>query len=77
LEANLNTAKKIQNLDRPYLNATEEAYFIHYGKSQFHAEVKRRPDFPQPVRLSSSKILWKRSDLEKWLQEQIEVIQKQ
>jgi predicted DNA-binding transcriptional regulator AlpA len=73
----LNTAKKIQNLDRPYLNATEAAYFIHYGKSQFHAEVKRRPDFPQPVRLSSSKILWKRSDLEGWLQEQIEFRQKQ
>jgi len=73
----LNTAKKIQNLDRPYLNATEAAYFIHYGKSQFHAEVKRRPDFPQPVRLSSSKILWRRSDLEEWLQEQIEFRQKQ
>lgn len=73
----MNTAKKIQNLDRPYLNATEAAYFIHYGKSQFHAEVKRRPDFPQPVRLSSSKILWKRSDLEGWLQEQIEFRQKQ
>lgn len=73
----MNTAKKIQNLDRPYLNATEAAYFIHYGKSQFHAEVKRRPDFPQPVRLSSSKILWKRTDLEEWLQEQIEFRQKQ
>ena len=73
----MNTAKKIQNLDRPYLNATEAAYFIHYGKSQFHAEVKRRPDFPQPVRLSSSKILLKRSDLEGWLQEQIEFRQKQ
>ena len=73
----MNTAKKIQNLDRPYLNATEAAYFIHYGKSQFYAEVKRRPDFPQPVRLSSSKILWKRSDLEGWLQEQIEFRQKQ
>ena len=73
----MNAAKKIQNLDRPYLNATEAAYFIHYGKSQFHAEVKRRPDFTQPVRLSSSKILWKRSDLEGWLQEQIEFRQKQ
>ena len=66
----MNQVKSNCNLDRPYLNATEAAYFIHYGKSQFHAEIKRRDDFPKPVRISDSKVLWKKSDLEDWLASQ-------
>ena len=59
--------QKQYDLSRPYLNATETAYFIHYQKSQFHADVKRRSDFPRPIILSKHKVLWKRADLENWL----------
>ena len=59
--------QKQYDLSRPYLNATETTYFIHYEKSQFHADVKNRPDFPKPIRLSDHKVLWKKADLEAWL----------
>ena len=64
--------QKQYDYSRPYLNATETAYFIHYKKSQFHADVKHRSDFPRPIILSKHKVLWKRTDLENWLSSQME-----
>ena len=70
LEASM--VQKQYDLSRPYLNATETAYFIHYQKSQFHADVKHRPDFPKPIKLSDHKVLWKKAELEAWLLEKME-----
>ena len=58
-----------QNIfEKPYLNATETMALIGYQKTQFHHLIKKRDDFPKAYELSKRKHLWKKSEIEEWLE---------
>ena len=54
--------------ESPYVKSKDAWKYLNVSETHFYTSVVKQPDFPKPIRLGKKLVLYKKSELDEWME---------